>query len=172
MTAPSYCIFDGDGGSGAPALPTDDCENVGGGLLFTNSVKYPPRSHEHPAAEDWHQMEQLIARMSRTGAPITIWGAGSPSTPTIGAVKSWSDNVTAGNCTITRTGTGVYTITVTAAAIWSRPDADMAPKSGGTGTTPVLVTTSQSTNTLTIHMNDTTGAPTDTGSWWVDCFGL
>jgi hypothetical protein len=171
MSAPSYCIFDGDGGSNAPALPTDDCENVGGGLLFTNNVDHPPRSHEHPSADDWHQMEQLIARMSRTGAPLTLWCSGN-AVPTVDTFRCWSDNVTTGNFSITRGAVGSYTVTVTAGVLWDRPSASMTPKSGPTGTASVGVTVAQTTNTFSIKMNDTTGAATDAGKFWIDIFGF
>lgn len=170
MTAPSgYNLLDGDGGSNPPALPADDCEDLGGGLYFTNSVANPPRAHEHPAAEDWIMMERILQRVARMATPIRIWCHGGGSAG-IDFAESLTDNITASQISFGHPSTGTYNLTISTESIWSM--GDRQPFSGSHGGVANIVTAIQSGNNITVTVTNASGTLTDTGSFWVEAFGI
>jgi hypothetical protein len=167
MTAPAYCVLDGDGGSNLPKLPAADCEELGG-LFFVDSTKAPPRTHEHVSMKDVMQWEMLIQRLCQTAPLVTIWAHNNGVTaPTIDAVRSMVAGVTALNITPARGGVGSYTFTLPSGTLPTRPG---HPKCWS-NTDQIDATATQSGNVVTVTVTENAGDPSDTCAFIIDIFG-
>lgn len=139
MTAPSYVVYEGDGGTNTPRRPTTDDL---GGLLLTDSVKYPPQPNEHLSCLDWKQMEQCLVRIARMTPVLQIVLVSTGGTPTVASVISANDNITTADITIgTPPVTGQYSVSLPTAKLPTRTRL------------PSIETVSCAVNDSSVHVN-------------------
>ena len=168
MTAPSYCVLEGDPANGiAPRRPDALCEDMGG-LQFQDDPNDPPRPNEHLAAADFKQVEMLVQRAWRMTPVLKVFFNLSDTTPTIGYVLSCRDSLTTNTVTVARVSQGRYTIT------W--PSGSLPPRTfmaeSSSSFYGLTVSTEQTGNVVTVYAVDAvTGALMDYGSVSVSIFG-
>jgi hypothetical protein len=169
MTAPTYWVLNGDGGSNLPALPDAACE-FAGGLYFADSVTKPPRTHEHPSAKDFMQMERALYYAYQMLPLVTIWvSVNGSGTPTINEVRSATTNVTAANITPARSDVGTYTFTLPASSL---PSNTTRIKCGALNVAGLIATGSRSGAVISMLLTTHAGVATDTGAFWIDVYGI
>lgn len=170
MTAPSYCVLDGDG-SHAPRRPASDGSDTGG-LLFQDALgKNAPRPNEDMSSKDFMQVEMLLERALRTLPVLQVDFAGtSGATGVISAqtVVVANDTLPTSEVVVSKLGTGAYQIEFTTGKL---PAITVKPRITTGGTFDARLVCNQAANVVTIFAYASGGALTNSFEARVDIYG-
>lgn len=170
MTAPNYCVLEGDPTNGiAPRRPDALCEDMGG-LQFQDDPNEPPRANEHMSAKDFKQVEMLVQRLTKM-APALRVDVSIGMSPTVSNVLSVNSTLTTSNVTISRIGAGHYRITWPSGSL---PATRCAPRACGLyfGLVATAEGVPGTPNAVDLYAVDAIGgALTDTGYASIDISG-
>jgi hypothetical protein len=156
MTAPDFCVLDGNPAGGiVPRRPDGACEDMGG-LAFQDDLEYTPNPNEEASAKDFKQHSTLIQRLCRM-MPMVVVEFVADSTPTVASFVCGNDRLVAGDILISYTGTGRYTITLPSSTLPSANRSPYAYLVSNIGSALWTARATQSGNTVTVTTHFNTG---------------
>lgn len=171
MTAPNYCVLEGDPVNGiSPRRPDALCEDMGG-LQFQDDPNDPPRPNEHLAAADFKQVEMLVQRLAKMSPMMTIEFSVSGTTVTVTRVVCVRASVTTSSITATYVSGGHYTF---AWASGTLPAATRYPRINSSNSSDTVMMSTQMTaaSTVTVWITNEDGSPSNTtGTLSIDIWG-
>lgn len=175
MTSPTWPVFDGDGGTNTPKRPTTDDM---GGLLFENSIAYPPTDGRRPRAENWKEVEwaiEAIAHMMPIAKVDVTWSGTAVTAVTVISASNEAALQSAITTSTISAGGGGFIITWPAGTLPPRTLHSRGFILEGSASNPALISvTDTAATTVTVSITDTQSPPeglADACKFSVDIYG-
>lgn len=172
MTAPNYCVLEGDPTNAiAPRRPDVLCEDMGG-LQFQDSATFPPRPNEHVSAKDFKQVEMLVQRLCRMMPVLVVEVTGTGTSHTLLSVTSAVDSLTAANVTITHGPDGVFAIAWPSGKLPAKTRKPHAYTTDTASTTVSIFPAQTANSVIVATVSSATGVPGNfTTTYAIEIFG-